>query len=78
MQGDLQLAATESAVDNFYKGMIITITDGTGVGKSATIVKYTGNTTTAIVSPDIATDNTSQYVIKCCSFSKLGIPSLTL
>jgi hypothetical protein len=68
MQGDLQLAATESAVDNFYKGMIITITDGTGVGKSATIVKYTGNTTTAIVSPDIATDNTSQYVIKCCSY----------
>ena len=68
MRGDLQLAATESAVDNFYKGMIITITAGTGVGKSATIVKYTGANTTAIVSPDIATDATSQYVIKCCSY----------
>ena len=68
MQGDLQLAATESAVDNFYKGMIITITDGTGVGKSATIVKYTGANTTLVVTPDIVTDATSQYVIKCCSY----------
>ena len=67
MQGDLQLAATESAVDNFYKGMIITITAGKGVGNSATIVSSDANREIVTV-PDIATDNTSQYVIKCCSY----------
>ncbi len=61
----VQLAATASAVNNFYNGLPITITDGAGAGQSGLIVDYDGTTKTAkVIGKDwVATDNTSEYSI---------------
>ncbi|MCB5187384.1 hypothetical protein LG200_05115 [Methylobacillus caricis] len=62
----VQLAAAASAVNNFYNGRPITITDGTGEGQAGVIVDYDGATKTAkVIGKDwIETDNTSQYSIE--------------
>lgn len=59
------LAAGASAVNDFYSGMPISITGGTGNGKSGLILEYNGTTKVAnIVSADwLATDPTSAYTI---------------
>jgi hypothetical protein len=44
------LAASASVVDNFYTGMTVTITAGTGNGQSGEIVNYVGATKTATIS----------------------------
>lgn len=57
------LAATSSAVDDFYNGWQIEITGGTGVGQVRAISDYVGGTTTATITPDwtATPDATSTY-----------------
>jgi len=59
------LAAGASAVDDFYDGMPISITAGTGNGQTGVIVDYNGTTKTATLASAwaLATDATSQYSI---------------
>jgi len=63
--GSITLAAGDSAVNDFYKGQIITIIAGTGIGQSRACYGYTGATKVALIRPDWATtpDNTSWYGI---------------
>lgn len=49
------LAVGASAVDDFYKGMQISITSGTGAGQKSQITAYVGATKTATVSPAFST-----------------------
>lgn len=46
----ITLDAGASAVDNFFTGMVIRLTSGTGSDQLRTIIKYTGSTKVAIVS----------------------------
>jgi hypothetical protein len=63
----IQLQGTASAVDEFYRGMPITITAGPGLGQTRMIYSYNGTTKTAIVVPDFTAgslpDDTSEYEI---------------
>lgn len=61
----IRLAAGASAVNEFYNGMPISITGGTGNGQSGLIVDYDGTTRTATVASSawVAPDATSQYSI---------------
>ena len=53
--GTITLAAGASAVDDFYNGMVISITSGTGNGHIGLITDYVGSTTVATVQPSTAT-----------------------
>lgn len=59
------LAAGASAVDNFYVGMPIRTTAGTGSGQSSIITGYVGSTKTATVAKSwsVTPDNTTGYSI---------------
>jgi hypothetical protein len=46
---DIVLAATASAVDDYYNGWVVYLDDGTNVGEYRVIVDYVGTTTTATV-----------------------------
>lgn len=46
---DIQLAAGASAVDDYYRGMVIRITSGQGSGQIRQIIAYNGTTKTATV-----------------------------
>lgn len=61
----IKLNAAASDTDDFYKGNVIRIIGGTGVGQSATITAYDGSTKVATVSPSWTTvpDNSSAYAI---------------
>lgn len=61
----ITLAAGASAVDNFYKGMMISLTGGTGSGQLRPIIRYVGSTKVATVQPNWTTtpDATSAYSI---------------
>lgn len=61
----ITLAAGASAVDDFYVGMSVAITAGTGSGQTAEIIDYDGTTKVATVSVPWATapDATSEYSI---------------
>ena len=61
----ITLAAGASAVNDFYKGQIVTIYAGAGAGQARAIVSYDGGTKIATVSPSWATqpDATSFYII---------------
>lgn len=61
----VQLAVGSSAIDNFYNGLPIEITDGTGQGSTGFIADYVGATRTAkIIGKDwVLSDNTSEYSI---------------
>ena len=61
----LKLAAAASAVDNFYQGMRVRTTGGTGSGQSAFILAYTGSSKTATTYPNwtVTPDATTQYSI---------------
>jgi len=63
--GQITLAAGESAVNDFFKGQLITITAGTGKGQSRACYGYTGSSKVALVRPNWATapDATSWYAI---------------
>lgn len=51
----ITLAAAASGVDDFYKGMIISITSGTGSGHVGVITDYVGSTKVATVQASTAT-----------------------
>jgi hypothetical protein len=59
------LAATSSAIDGYYVGMTLRVTDGAGAGYVGRIVAYDGATKAATVTGtfSVATDVTSEYSI---------------
>lgn len=59
------LDASASATDNFYRGLRIVITGGTGIGQVRRIASYIGSTKVATVGQAWATvpDNTSTFTI---------------
>lgn len=61
----ITLASGASAVDSFYKGMMVLILSGTGAGQARMISAYTGATRYATVFINFATapDATSVYVV---------------
>ena len=61
----ITLAATASAVDDTYNGMLVEITGGTGDGQTAKITDYNGTTKVATVSAawGTAPDVTSTYAV---------------
>ena len=61
----ITLAAGESATDDFFNGMLVRITGGTGSGQVRRITDYVGSTKVATVDSAWATnpDNTSTYRI---------------
>jgi len=63
--GTITLAAAESAVNDFFKGQLITITAGTGAGQSRACYGYNGATKVALIRPNWVTapDATSWYAI---------------
>jgi hypothetical protein len=65
----IKLAAGASAVNDFYDGMPISITGGTGSGQSGVIVDYDGTTKIALVASLawVTTDATSAYSIGACA-----------
>lgn len=64
-------AAGTSAVDNFYAGMTISITGGTGSGQSALIIAYNGTTKVAtILGTWTAPSGTSTYSVGACAIYK--------
>lgn len=61
----ITLDASASATNNFYRGMAVYITGGTGVGQVRVITAYTGSSKQATVDRNWATnpDNTSTFAI---------------
>jgi hypothetical protein len=60
----IQLSGDANPTDDYYNGAVITITGGTGVGQSRTILDYVGATQIAQVAVwTTATDETSTYSI---------------
>jgi hypothetical protein len=61
----ITLAAGASAVDDFYTGMSVEITGGTGDGQTGEIVSYVGSTKVATLAKTLSTalDATSTYSI---------------
>lgn len=59
----IKLAAAASAVDDFYTGMSISITAGTGIGQSGEIIAYNGTSKIATLAKAwaLVTDATSAY-----------------
>ena len=53
--GSITLASGASATDDYYNGMVVSITSGTGNGHSGLIVDYNGTSKVATVKPDSAT-----------------------
>lgn len=63
--GTITLDASASAVDDFYKGELIYLTGGTGVGQVRICTAYVGSTKVATITPNWATnpDNTSTFAV---------------
>lgn len=61
----IKLAAAASAVDDFYTGMTVSITGGTGSGQTGEIISYVGSSKIATIAKAWTTvpDATSQYSI---------------
>ncbi len=66
----MNLAANSSIVNDFYVGMPITITGGTGLGQTRTITAYNAalNQITVDQAFDVLPDNTSLYSIDASSY----------
>lgn len=65
--GSITLAAGASSTDDFYSGMVITLTGGTGSGSKGVITDYVGSTKVATVQKSTAAftpDGTSTYSIE--------------
>lgn len=63
--GSIRLDLGASALNDFYKGDILVLTNGSGVGQSRKITDYNGATQLASIQPDwvIVPNNTSEFVI---------------
>jgi len=61
----IKLAAAASAVDDFYTGMTVSLTAGTGSGQAGEIIGYVGSTKIATIAKAwaVAPDATSTYSI---------------
>lgn len=70
----ITLASGESATDDFYNGMLVRITGGTGSGQVRRITDYVGSTKVATVDSAWATnpDNTSTYRVGVFDTSSVG------
>ena len=65
--GSITLAAGASSTDDYYSGMVITLTGGTGDGSKGVITDYVGSTKVATVQKSTAAftpDGTSTYSIE--------------
>ena len=65
--GSITLAAGASATDDYYSGMVITLTGGTGDGSKGVITDYVGSTKVATVQKSTTAftpDGTSTYSIE--------------
>jgi hypothetical protein len=65
--GSITLAAGASSTDDFYSGMVVTLTGGTGDGSKGVITDYVGSTKVATVQASTAAftpDGTSTYSIE--------------
>lgn len=74
----IKLAAGASATDNYYNGMLITITAGTNSGYSGVIIDYVGSTKIATLhkAGGSAFDSTSAYSIaKASVYEPVTTPS---
>ena len=70
----ITLAATSSALDDFYNAATIAITSGTGSGQSKTITDYVGSTKVATVSTWTTNpDSSSVYTISTLEADKLCV-----
>lgn len=79
----IKLAAGASAVDNFYRGMTLTITGGTASGQVSNVTDYNGTTKIATLFPAITgtPDATSTYSLAPSVFYdpvSSGFGSMTL
>lgn len=72
--GTITLAAGESATDDFYNGMLVRITSGTGSGQVRRITDYVGASKVATVDSNWTTtpDNTSVYRVGVFDTSSVG------
>jgi hypothetical protein len=70
----ITLASGESATDDFYNGMLVRITSGTGSGQVRRITDYVGSTKVATVDSAWTTtpDNTSVYRVGVFDDSSVG------
>ena len=70
----IKLASGESSVDDFYNGMLVRITSGTGSGQVRRITDYVGSTRVATVDSNWTTtpDNTSVYRVGVFDSSSVG------
>jgi hypothetical protein len=75
--GSITLDASASSVNDFYKGAMVFIVGGTGIGQSRLITGYTGSTQVALVAPNWATtpSTDSIFVILPGDQSDLGMIS---
>jgi hypothetical protein len=65
--GSITLEAGSSSTDDYYSGMVITLTGGTGDGSKGVITDYNGTSKVATVQPSTAAftpDGTSTYSIE--------------
>jgi hypothetical protein len=65
--GEITLESGANADDDYYNGMVISITDGTGDGEKGVITDYVGSTKVATVQKSTSTfepDGTSDYSIE--------------
>lgn len=65
--GEITLASGANATDDYYNGMVISITSGTGDGEKGVITDYVGSTKVATVQKSTSTfepDGTSDYSIE--------------
>lgn len=67
--GTITLDASASATDDLYKGNIIAVTSGTGVGQARLITAYVGATKVASVSPNWITNPSSSSVFVILPFA---------
>jgi hypothetical protein len=80
--GSITLGAGASATDNAYRGMVVEITAGTGIGQKRLIVSYVGSTKIATISPNwtvVPTGGT--YAVRACNVYSpisVAVPNITI
>ena len=62
--GTITLSSTAVATDDYYKGDVVFIASGTGIGQSRYIVSYVGSTKVATITPNwTTTPDSTSYVM---------------
>ena len=73
----ITLASTASAVDDFYNGLTLYITSGTGAGQSRVITDYVGSTKVAtvaawVINPDVTSVYAIYGIVAVGTWTNLG------